>query len=114
MLDPRKGYDSLFRSLPIALIPYHRGYRWLALALLVTTLLGLSQLLLRSGSAAATTANPDPVTTVPAASFESVPVAPDAIAAAFGTQLATQFVVASSVPLPTTLGGTTVEINGRP
>ncbi len=61
-----------------------------------------------------------PVTTVSAASFEPVPVAPDAIVSAFGTQLASQVVIASDadpntpgVQLPTELGGTTVEVNGR-
>lgn len=61
-----------------------------------------------------------PVSTVSAASFESVSVAPDSIVSAFGVQLATQTVVASdadpSVPgvqLPTQLAGTTVEVNGR-
>ncbi|MGE0886820.1 MAG: Ig-like domain-containing protein [Blastocatellales bacterium] len=61
-----------------------------------------------------------PVATVSAASFESVPVAPDAIVSAFGTQLASQIVIASDadpntpgVQLPTELGGTTVEVNGR-
>jgi uncharacterized protein (TIGR03437 family) len=60
------------------------------------------------------------VTTVSAASFESVPVAPESIVAAFGVNLATQTVVAadtdpnqSGIQLPTELGGTTVEINGR-
>ncbi len=63
--------------------------------------------------ASLTADNPVPVVTVPAASFESTAVAPDSIAAAFGSQLATQTAVAASLPLPTELGGTTVEINGR-
>ena len=61
-----------------------------------------------------------PVTTVSAASFESVPVAPEAIVAAFGTQLASQTVIATDadpnqpgIQLPTELAGTTVEVKGR-
>jgi uncharacterized protein (TIGR03437 family) len=61
-----------------------------------------------------------PVTTVSAASFEAVPVAPESIVAAFGAQLATQTVVASDadpntpgIQLPSQLGGTTVEVNNR-
>jgi uncharacterized protein (TIGR03437 family) len=60
-----------------------------------------------------------PVTTVSAASFEA-PVAPESIVAAFGSQLATQTIIASDadpnapgIQLPTQLGGTTVEVNGR-
>lgn len=61
-----------------------------------------------------------PLATVSAASFEPVPVAPGSIVAAFGSQLASQVVIATDadpnipgVQLPTTLGGTTVEVNGR-
>ncbi|HWQ34058.1 MAG TPA: Ig-like domain-containing protein [Blastocatellia bacterium] len=54
-----------------------------------------------------------PVTTVSAASYEATAIAPDSIVAAFGTNLATQTAVASTVPLPTSLGGTTVEVNGQ-
>lgn len=60
------------------------------------------------------------VSTVSAASFESVSVSPESIVAAFGAQLATQTVVAGDanpnqpgIQLPTDLGGTTVEVNGR-
>jgi uncharacterized protein (TIGR03437 family) len=60
------------------------------------------------------------VTSVPAASYEVVPVAQDSIVAAFGSHLATQTVIASDadpntpgIQLPTQLGGTTVEVNGR-
>ncbi len=60
------------------------------------------------------------VSTVSAASFELTPVSPDSIVAAFGTQLATQTVIASDadpnlpgIQLPTELGGTTVEVNGK-
>ena len=41
-------------------------------------------------------------------------VAPESIAAIFGTALATQVVSASSTPLPNTLDGTTVYVNGTP
>src|SRR5205085_8997853 len=61
-----------------------------------------------------------PVTTVSAASFETVPVAPDAIVSSFGVNLATQTAYGSDtdpntsgIQLPTQLGGTSVEINGR-
>jgi uncharacterized protein (TIGR03437 family) len=52
------------------------------------------------------------VTTVSAASFASV-VAPDSIAAAFGVRLATSTEVASTRPLPTSLAGTSVRVNGE-
>ncbi|HZS06074.1 MAG TPA: Ig-like domain-containing protein [Blastocatellia bacterium] len=54
--------------------------------------------------------NPIPVTTVSAASYETGAIAPGAIVASFGTLLATRLEVASSLPLPTTLAGTTVRI----
>ncbi|MGH9801199.1 MAG: IPT/TIG domain-containing protein, partial [Blastocatellia bacterium] len=61
-----------------------------------------------------------PVTTVSAAAFEAVPVAPDSIVAAFGSQLASSVIIAGDadpntpgVQLPTDLGGTSVEVNGR-
>src|ERR1051326_7936082 len=54
-----------------------------------------------------------PVTTVSAASFAAT-LAPDSIAAAFGTGLATKVEIATGQPLPTTLAGTTVKINGEP
>lgn len=60
------------------------------------------------------------VSTVPAASFEPLALAPGSIAASFGGQLATQTLVASDadqnqpgIQLPTQLAGTTVEVNGR-
>src|SRR5262245_11031382 len=52
-----------------------------------------------------------PVTTVSAASFAPI-VAPDSIAASFGGRLATQVAQATSDPLPTSLAGTTVKVNG--
>ena len=53
-----------------------------------------------------------PVATVSAASFARI-VAPDSIAAAFGLRLATQVAYADSQPLPTSLAGTTVRVNGE-
>lgn len=60
----------------------------------------------RSGSALA-------VSAVSAANFSADALAPEAIAAAFGTNLATATVVASTVPLPTELAGTKVRVNGE-
>lgn len=51
------------------------------------------------------------VATLSAASFE-VGAAPDSIVASFGQSLATQNASATTNPLPTQLGGTTVEVNG--
>jgi len=54
------------------------------------------------------------VTTISAAAYDSVPfVAPESIVAAFGTNLATTTQGATAQPLPTDLGGTSVEVNGR-
>ncbi|MEP7341823.1 MAG: YCF48-related protein, partial [Acidobacteriota bacterium] len=50
------------------------------------------------------------VTTVSAASFTGGTLAPDSIAAAFGTTLATTTQSAAGLPLPTTLAGTTVKV----
>src|SRR5262249_20820370 len=52
------------------------------------------------------------VTTVSAASYASI-VSPDSIASAFGLRLATHTEAASSQPLPTSLAGTTVTVNGE-
>ncbi|NOT61380.1 MAG: DUF1800 family protein [Acidobacteria bacterium] len=46
------------------------------------------------------------VAAVSAASYDSNGCAPDSIAAAFGTQMTAQTAIASTVPLPTTLGNT--------
>lgn len=48
--------------------------------------------------------------TVSAASFNAAAIASEAIVAAFGTGLATNTVVANSLPLPTTLAGTRVVV----
>jgi uncharacterized protein (TIGR03437 family) len=52
-----------------------------------------------------------PVALVNAASYEAT-VAPGSIAALFGAGIATQTAIAPSLPLPTTLAGVTVKING--
>lgn len=52
-----------------------------------------------------------PVALVNAASYDRT-VAPGALAALFGTAMATQTISASALPLPTTLGGVTVKLNG--
>lgn len=51
-----------------------------------------------------------PVVSVSAASFSGVELAPESIVAAFGEKLATQISSSNAIPLPTTLGGTTVRI----
>src|SRR5262249_27215643 len=48
--------------------------------------------------------------TVPATSFSSIGLSPDSIGAIFGTGLATGTAVATALPLPTNLLGTTVTI----
>lgn len=64
--------------------------------------------------AATTTQNSVAVTTVSAASFvgSPAPLGQSSIAAAFGTQLSSNLQIATGQPLPTTLGGTTVTVNG--
>jgi len=57
--------------------------------------------------------NSTPVTTVDGAKFEHL-ASPEAIVAAFGTNLASQSVPARTLPLPTQLDGTTVYVNGVP
>ena len=51
-----------------------------------------------------------PVTTVSAANYSRSALAAEGIAAAFGTGLATSTISATSLPLPTTLAGTTVKV----
>ncbi|MBI1761923.1 MAG: hypothetical protein HYR56_10855 [Acidobacteria bacterium] len=51
-----------------------------------------------------------PLATVSAASFATDGLAPETIGAAFGSNLATGTTVATSVPLPTTLGGVSVRV----
>lgn len=68
----------------------------------------LGRLDLRSYTAAPVV--PLAVTNVSAASYTAVPLAAEAITSAFGTSLATNTQVASTTPLPTTLGGTRVQV----
>ncbi|QQS48739.1 MAG: VCBS repeat-containing protein [Acidobacteriota bacterium] len=51
-----------------------------------------------------------PLASVSAASYQLDPLAGEAIVAAFGVNLAASTVVAETIPLPTTLGGTTVRV----
>jgi uncharacterized protein (TIGR03437 family) len=51
-----------------------------------------------------------PLANVSAASYQSAELAPDSIVAAFGSGLATATQVATTLPLPTTLAGTTVRV----
>lgn len=66
--------------------------------------------------AAATVQNSVSVTTVSAASFvgSPAPLGQSSIAAAFGTQLSSGLEIATTQPLPTTLGGTSVTVGGVP
>lgn len=52
-------------------------------------------------------------TTVDAAKFSASSVAPNSIAALFGTKLASTTVAATTTPLPFTLDGTSVYVNGQ-
>ena len=79
------------------------------LALLLAGLTGCLCFGLRFGQAAALPQNTVPVTTVSAASYAAV-VAPESIVAAFGIGLATESKAATSLPLPTSLAGTTVKV----
>src|SRR5581483_1856676 len=60
---------------------------------------------------AQTSVNTVAVTSTDAAGFKTS-IAPESIAAAFGTKLASQTVVASGTTLPTSLDGTSVYVNG--
>lgn len=72
--------------------------------------------LLPATFAAATVQNSVSVTTVSAASFvgSPAPLGQSSIAAAFGTQLSSGLEIATTQPLPTTLGGTSVTVGGVP
>lgn len=83
----------------------HRRIALIGLLIVSASLLALQPRVAGSGSV-----NPVPVTTVSSASYEATAVAPGAIVAAFGTELATTTLEAPGVPLPTTLGGTTVKV----
>jgi uncharacterized protein (TIGR03437 family) len=68
------------------------------------TIAGLTFTVTQSGAAIAAATN------VSAASFVPIFGAAEAIIAVFGTELATQTLSATTLPLPTTLGGTTVTV----
>lgn len=92
-------------------------HRLLILTLLIISGLTTGGILWRSGTIAHALAmrpanNNIPVTTVSGVTFEATTIAPQSIVSAFGTLLATSTVVAPTVPLPTDLGGTFVEVNG--
>src|SRR5215813_9385353 len=96
-----------------------RYWYWLGLALAAAFVAGVGVGLAR---AMFDVTSAYPVTSVPAASYEqNVPLAPNSIVAAYGVNLATKVAYASSddnpdipgVQLPTELGGTTVEVNGK-
>lgn len=89
------------------LLSYRHCYLFYAAIILFVTLAAAALLSASAIAIQSSTA----VATVSAASYE-FGVAPSSIAAAFGTRLATATAVATSLPLPTTLSGTTVEING--
>ncbi|MDQ3011427.1 MAG: IPT/TIG domain-containing protein, partial [Acidobacteriota bacterium] len=55
-------------------------------------------------------AQSSPFVTVSAANFDAESIAPGSIVAGFGSRLATTTQIASSLPLPTSLGGTTLTI----
>lgn len=93
----------------------------LRLATLVLCLMGSLFSLSWPTSKAARDVSGITIVTISAASFELAPVAPEAIVASFGVNLATTRAQATGdadpntpgVQLPTTLGGTTVEVNGQ-
>lgn len=58
--------------------------------------------------------NSVPLTSVSAASYATLPLAPGSIVTAFGTQLATGVASATSLPLPTSLLSTQVLVNETP
>jgi uncharacterized protein (TIGR03437 family) len=66
----------------------------------------LAQASLTNGSVIVPPAN----TTVSAASYQGPELAAESIVAAFGAEMATSVAVASSIPLPTMLAGTTVRV----
>lgn len=73
--------------------------------------INLLAVLFGSGALIAKAQQP-PVAVINAASYTEF-VAPDSIAALFGTKLATRTEVANTIPLPTSLAGTTVTVGGQ-
>lgn len=101
---------SSFRNAALSLVHHPVIALSVAVALLVTVMLPE----VRRARAATVIQNSVAVTGVSAASFvgSPAPLAPDSIVAAFGTELATGTQIAAAQPLPTTLSGTTVTVNG--
>lgn len=75
---------------------------------------GLLSLPLQIVVAPSANVNAVPATTVDGAKYATASVAPNSIAAAFGTKLASTTVTATTTPLPFTLDGTSVYVNGVP
>jgi uncharacterized protein (TIGR03437 family) len=87
----------------------HRSLLFLSVALICLVTGGL----LRGPKPAAAVAQTQPtISSVSAASFENT-VTPEGIAAGFGSNLAAATISATSVPLPSTLGGVSVTVGGR-
>lgn len=81
--------------------------------LLILTPLGMESTAVGQNTGT-TIQNSVPLTSVSAASYAVLPLAPGSIVTAFGTQLATGMASASSLPLPTSLLSTQVQVNGTP
>src|SRR5205085_10996099 len=82
------------------------------LAVQIRTPAGLASKPLLIPVAAQTSVNTQAVTTVEAAGFSSTSVAPESIAAAFSTRLASATVSSTATPLPIALDATSVYVNG--
>ncbi|MFN7944378.1 MAG: FG-GAP-like repeat-containing protein [Blastocatellia bacterium] len=100
--------------------PAFRICRQLVIPALCLLLLATGNAARRASARLQTANNPVPVVTVAAASYETSAIAPDGIVAAFGTRLATSTLSSDDsdpntpgVQLPTTLGGTSVEVGGQ-
>src|SRR5262245_50033491 len=108
-LSQRLSYNPGLASVRTALTtsPY-------ALLLSLTAVMALIVIALAIPRHASGQGTSNLVVTVSAASYDPNGIlAPDSIAAAFGTKLATQFAAAASLPLPTSLAGTPVKVKDR-
>src|SRR5262245_35380875 len=110
--------DSINLSMPRRLAPFRKLWIYLLFIVIAAALFSFRFTLSTERVKAATY---PPLTVVSAASYSEEALAPDAIAAAFGDNLSTNTVAASDVDpnipgmqLPTTLGGTTVRVDGVP
>lgn len=88
---------------------YFRLSRRLFLSLLVIVVIGFTFLLIRPQHVQGLQ---NVITTVSAASF-TAELSAEGIAAGFGAKLATRLEVASTLPLPTNLAGTTVKVGNQ-